>query len=158
MLFCWGLAGTGFRGVIFRGGSQAIIVELFENRTNVIRVESNLTNDVINEITRLRKSALVKNREDADAILTGTITSITSTTVSRTTTLTANERRVRMTAVVSLTGRDGTELWRRELSDSEIYEVDGDDRQRTELNEREALARASTKLAQRIYNGLTLDF
>lgn len=150
--------GYRFSGGNFPGGSQAIFVEFFENRTNVIRVESILTNDVINEITRLRKSSLVKRRKNADAVLTGTITSITESTVSRTTTLTANERRVTLRTVASLTAIDGTELWRRELFDSETFQVDSDDKQRTELNRREALARASRKLAQRIYNGLTEDF
>lgn len=154
------LAGCGYRfsGGSFPGGSETIYVELFGNRTNVILIESALTNDVINEITRLRRSSLVKRRRDADAVLSGTITSISVATVSRTTTITANERRVTITVVASLTGKDGSELWRRTLTDNEVFAVDPDDRQRTDLNRLEALERASSKLAQRIYNGLTEDF
>ena len=153
-----GGCGYRFSGGDYPGGTRTISVELFENRTNVTRIESVLTNDIINEITRLRRASLVERQADADAVLTGTITSITVTTVSRTTALTANERRVIMTTVVSLTSHDGTELWRREMSDSQTFGVDTDDKQRTELNKQEALTRASRKLAQRIYNGLTEDF
>jgi outer membrane lipopolysaccharide assembly protein LptE/RlpB len=154
------LAGCGYRfsGGSYPGGSQTIYVELFENRTNVIRIESALTNDIINEITRLRRNSLLTRLRDAEAVLSGTITSITVSTVSRITTITANERRVTLTTVVSLTGKDGSELWRRTLADNEVYAVDPDDRQRTDLNQRAALERISNKLAQRIYNGLTEDF
>jgi hypothetical protein len=154
------LAACGYRfsGGSYPGDTQTIYVDLFENRTNVIRVESALTNDVINEITRLRKSSLVKRRRDADAVLSGTITAVSVSTVARTSTITANERRVTLAVVVSLTDKSGSELWRRRLSDNETYAVDPDDKQRTELNKQEALERASSKLAERIYNGLTEDF
>ncbi|GAB6908046.1 hypothetical protein JCM12296A_38850 [Desulfosarcina cetonica] len=149
-------AGSGS----FPGGATRIFIPMLENRTSEIGVESRFTNNLIYEFIRNRKSALAKSRASADAILSGTIVSISVENISRSTISNAIERRV--TAVLSLrlvSTTDGRTLWASgNLSERQAYTVASGSKAATDQNKSEAIAEVSRKLAESAYSLLTDNF
>jgi hypothetical protein len=69
-------------------------------------VETTMTNALIDELTRRRQDMVVAV-DEADAVLSGTINGLTTETLSRSATLIAVERRLVVTASITLTDRHG---------------------------------------------------
>lgn len=160
------LAGVmifGSCGYKFTGGGelpkgvQTVFVDLFENRSREVDFETQLTNDLTNEFILKRKEALVSENK-AEAILTGTIVSINSTTISQTKKGASVERRVSMVLNVNLIDRQGETIWRRKgINDHEEYLVGGSSSE-TDANLQDALIVLSERMAEQVYNMLTEDF
>jgi len=68
------------------------------------------TNNLTYQFTR-SKVLRVVDEKTADAVLSGTITSMRTQTISYTTNYDSDERRVRVTLNLSLKSRDGKVLW-----------------------------------------------
>lgn len=154
------LSGCGYG---FSGGGpfpfniKRLAVDVFENRTRETGLETTVTNDLVYEITRSRQVELVR-KDGADAVMVGVLKSLSDETISRSGTITANERRVVLTVDVRLEGPDGQALRRVEgLVENEAYVV-GSDSAGTEANRKAALAVLSRRLAEKIYARLTEDF
>jgi TolB-like protein len=145
--------GCGYR---FTGGGefpsriQSIFIPVFENRTAETGIENVVTNDFIYEMTRSRKVSVVE-REAADAVFWGVITSVSTQTMSRSGTQVPLERRVRMFLDLKLTDRQGKILWAsRDLSDDETYQV-SPDKFSTEQRKRLAINTLSKRMAEMVY-------
>jgi outer membrane lipopolysaccharide assembly protein LptE/RlpB len=160
LLLAVGLTGCGYR---FSGTGdlpesvQRVAVPMFDNPTGETGVEQIFTNDVIYELTRGGLTT-VAPRADPEAVLYGRIASITTETISRSTTITATERRLSVTLTVHMLAEDGrmlTDVTR--LSDSQTYPV-ATDPLVTEENRRAALRKLSQRMAEKVYYRLTDDF
>ena len=153
-------SACGYRfvgGGSFPSGIRAVFVEVFENRTAETGVENILTNELIYEISRDTNTYLA-GKNGAEGILSGSITSISTETVSWRGQNTAVERRLTARINIKLTDPAGKVVWSREgVSGTETYPVD-EDKQATEENKREAIALLFNRLAEGIYNQLTSDF
>jgi outer membrane lipopolysaccharide assembly protein LptE/RlpB len=161
MLALWVLlGGCNYR---FAGGGElpgkisTVAVPIFENRTSETGVESQFTNDLIFEMNRNGRAVLDVN-QNPEAILTGIIRSVRIEPVSRTTSQSAVERRIRFSVDMKLTGSDGRIIWqRRGITDNQTYSVVNDQIQ-TNRNKQEAIVELSQRLAERIHNTLVENF
>jgi outer membrane lipopolysaccharide assembly protein LptE/RlpB len=144
--------GCGYR---FTGGGnfplniKSIFVPVFENKTSETGIETIITNDFIFELTRSSKVSVVE-KETADAVLWGVITSVSAQTVSRSGRQTPLERRVKMLLNLKLTDQQGKVLWAiRGFSDDETYVV-ARDKFTTEKNKTNAIKTLSKRMAEMI--------
>jgi len=155
------LTGCGYRlagrGEL-PGNTQTISVRMLENRSSETGVETLITNALINELNRRRRGSVV-NADRADAVLAGTIESITWDTVSHSGINTASERRVYATISLTLTDRSGKVLWKRTgLTGEQAYTVVNDNKSATEFNRRQAISILAGQVAENVYRRLTDNF
>ncbi len=138
-------------------GITSISIEMFENRTSETGVETIITNDLIYEFTR-HEQVVLTGKDKADAVLTGVIISISSRTISRKGEYTSNERRLELKVDLQLKDKSGGVIWfAKDVSDNEAYKV-LTKKQATERNKKVAIERLSKRLAENIFNRLTVDF
>lgn len=162
VLFCIGVVtGCGYqfagRGDL-PGGIQTLAIQMLENRTSETGIETIVTNALVNELNRRRQGSVV-NVDKADAVLSGTIESISWGTVSRSGINTASERRVYATLSLTLTDNTGTVLWKRSgLKAAEAYAVSTGDKTETESSRRQAISTLSEQMAEYVYRRLTDNF
>ena len=165
-LVCGGaltLGACGYRFTTsgqFPSDVQRIFVTIFENKTSQIGVENVLADAVTNEFTtRTNAAAVAGNRRTADAVLSGTITSLQISPISRPAETVTEEARVVITVDARLTSSVGTEIWNAgQVTATETYKVLQNDNQITEFNKNAALERAAVRLAEKLYNRLVDDF
>jgi outer membrane lipopolysaccharide assembly protein LptE/RlpB len=155
-------SGCGYRftgGGNLPAGVERVFMVIFDNRTSEIGVENDLAASLANTFSTLGpRNVLVSDRENADAELSGTISSVEIYTVSRRTETVSAERRVVITVSANLISTDGRNLWRSDaLSVSQAYRVAGEN-QETEADKRAAIRQAADLLADKIYNSLTSNF
>jgi len=163
MLLLIGLLLVGGCGYKFTGGGelpkgvQTIFIDLFENRSRDVDLETQLANDLTNEFILKRKKALVAENK-AEAILTGTIVAVSSSTISQTKQGASVERRLRMVVNVELRNRQSEIIWQRKrIIDNEEYLVGGSSSE-TDANRDEALTVLTERMAEQIFNKLTDEF
>jgi outer membrane lipopolysaccharide assembly protein LptE/RlpB len=162
LLLCAGLAlGCGYqlagRGEL-PGNVQTIAVRMLKNRSSETGVETLVTNALINELNRRRQGSVIAV-ERADAVLDGTIQSLSWDTISHRGINTASERRVYATVALTLTDRSGNVLWERSgLQAEQAYIVVDGDKTRTEFNRRQAIAALAEKMAGYVYRRMTDNF
>ena len=155
------LAGCGYRFTgsgTFPDGVNHVFVEVLENKTSESGIENTITRNLINEFTLREKEAFVGNINEADSILSGTVSRIAFHTIVAKGKDSALERRVTVWVSLKLTDREGSLLWAaKDLSDNEAYRV-VEDKNVTERNKRDAIGLASRRIAERALNRLTDDF
>lgn len=150
----YGLAGRGQ----LPGGIQTIAVRLLDNRSSVTGIETTFTNALINEINQRRQGSVV-DPPKADAILAGSIESLTWDTVTRKGTNIASERRVYASLSLTLTDGQGHVLWERSgLRAEQAYAVVEGNKTSTENNRRQAIGILSEQMAESVYRRLTDHF
>ncbi len=148
-------AGSGS----FPAGVSRIFVTLLENRSAETGVESRFTNDLIFEFTRNRKESLAQERSAADAILSGTIVSLSVENISRATISAAVERRVTGILTLRLESQEGRLLWSSgNIVERQTYAVVDGNKTATDQNKSEAIAAVSIRTAESAFNRLTDDF
>jgi outer membrane lipopolysaccharide assembly protein LptE/RlpB len=155
------LTGCGYRlagrGEL-PGNTQTIAVRILENRSSETGVETLITNALINELNRRRRGSVV-SMDRADAVLAGTIESITWDTVAHRGINVASERRVYATISLTLIDRSGNVLWKRPgLSGEQAYTVVNDNKSATEFNRRKAISILAEQVAENVYRRLTDNF
>ena len=155
-----GSCGYRFSGdVTLPSGVDHIQITILSNPTSEAGIENIITAQLIAEFTRRNPGVLVSRRADADAVLSGTISSIKIWTASRRGEQIPNERRVVLKVSLKLTTTDGKELWRvRNLSNTEVYPIDQTNPLVTEKNKRAAIAVLAQKIAETSYDLLTQNF
>ena len=163
LLIMWAVVGScGYRfagDVSLPSDVDHIQVTILSNPTSEAGIENIVTAQLIAEFTRRNPGALVSRRADADAVLSGAISSIKIWTVSRRGQQIPNERRVELKVNLKLTTTDGKELWRvRNLSSSEVYPIDQTNALATEKNKQDAISVLSEKIAEITYDRLTENF
>jgi outer membrane lipopolysaccharide assembly protein LptE/RlpB len=113
---------------------------------------------LINELNRRRQGS-VTSPDRADAVLSGTIDSLSWDTVAHRGVNTAAERKVYATISLTLTDHSGKVLWKRSgLSGSQAYAVIGDNKTATEINRRQAVGVLAEQVAENVYRRLTDNF
>jgi flagellar hook-basal body complex protein FliE len=159
-ILCLLVTACGYRfsgGGDLPGGTKKLNIGIFENRTNENGLESSIANDLIYQFTRFGNLQLTEKAE-ADAFLTGTIKSVQSVTISHENANTSLERRIQVTLSVKLSSTEGGLIWSdNAISAYETYAV-GTIKAQTEKNKKSALAKLSSRVAERIYYRLTDNF
>jgi len=136
---------------------EQVAVGVFENRSGEIGVEGIISNDIIYEFTRNGKN-FTYGSKTAEATLSGSVLSVTTGSVSRDNIHDVAERRVTVRISLKLVDAGGTALWQVSgLSENEVYPV-GADKGTTEMYKREAIAKLSRRLAEKVYFQMTDDF
>jgi outer membrane lipopolysaccharide assembly protein LptE/RlpB len=140
------------------GGAQHLFVDIFENRTNLLGLETTVTNAVVFEFTRRSKQSMVSDRADADLIMRGIIRSVELGTAVARFKDSAGARTVALTLDVQMVAPDGKVKWSATgLSDSDTYVV-SEDKFLSQDKQRATLAVVATRIAERIYNRFTDNF
>lgn len=155
------LTGCGYRlagrGEL-PGKVQSVAVRMLVNRSSETGVETLMTNALINELNRRRQGS-VTAPDRADAVLSGTIDSLSWDTVAHRGVNTAAQRKVYATVSLTLTHRSGKVLWQRSgLGGAQAYTVIGDNKTATEINRRQAIAVLAEQVAENVYRRLTDNF
>lgn len=140
------------------GGVQRVFVAVLDNRTAETGIETILSNDLIHEFTR-GGNPVSRNRQGADAVLTGRIADLRIDTVSRRGTQISLSRRVVLSVDLSLTGPSDSILWAvNRVSESQVYDIVEGNKPATEQKRRMAIKTLSKRLAETVYNRLTAGF
>mgnify|MGYP000282608440 CR=1 FL=1 len=140
------------------GGAQLLYVDIFENRTNQLGLETTVTNAVVFEFMKRGKQSMVSDRESADLVMKGVIRSVElSTDVARYRDQ-GGARSVSLTLDVQLVAPDGRVAWSAVgLTDSDTYVV-SEDKFLSQDKQRATLAVVATRIAEKIYNRFTDNF
>lgn len=156
------LAACGYHfagGGSFPAGVTRIYITMLENRSSEAGIESTFTGDLMYEFTRNRKSAIADDRESAEAVLSGTISRISTANISRSSISTALERRVIVTLNLRLISPDGQVIWSSgDIVEDEDYIVVSENKTATDHNKRKALLEVSRKMAEAAFSRMTDDF
>ncbi len=149
----YSFTGSGY----LPAGVKTVFITILKNNTSETGIENIFTNDLIYEFTRNRKGALA-GRDEADALLQGSIKSMSVETISHIGADTSLERRVTIAVSLKLTDQEGKIIWSAEdVSAKEAYSV-ASDKITTEHNRRDAISVLSKRVAEKVYNRLTDDF
>ena len=132
-------------------GIHSLAIPIFSNRTDQTGVETDVTQALAAKFISSKRLA-VTTRNSADALLTGTVKSFSTTPVAVTTsTQVSTEYRATLTIEFTFEGKkDGKVLFREEMSDWRNYPVVSD-LNTMEQNKQEAIRRISALLAERIH-------
>lgn len=156
--------GCGYRlegGGFINNDVTRVSVAIFENKTTESRAGISFTNELIREITA-KTNTIVVEADNATRKISGTVQSITFSTLSRSSSENVTEREVKAKVDVVLTGAGGKILWSvKNFSATESYQVSDkvsgitvDD----EANKREAVDLIAERVAERLVSQMTNDF
>ena len=147
------LAGGGF---VYNDVAR-VSVAIFENKSTESRAGISFTNERIREITA-KTDTIIVDAGNATRKISGTVQSITFSTLSRSSSEDVTERQVNAKVDVVLTGAGGKILWSvKNFSANESYEVSSstvDD----DANKREAVDLIAERVAERLVSQMTNDF
>ncbi len=147
------LAGGGF---VYNDVAR-VSVAIFENKSTESRAGISFTNELIREITA-KTDTIVVGAGNATRKISGSVQSITFSTLSRSSSEDVTERQVNAKVDVVLTGAGGKILWSvKNFSANESYEVSSstvDD----DANKREAVDLIAERVAERLVSQMTNDF
>jgi hypothetical protein len=157
-----GLFGCGYHfvgnDVRAPGNIESIAVGVVENKTTIVGLETIFTNQLLNEFIRTQRLA-VKPPTEADAILSGVITSIETSAIAHLDPEKTLETRVTVGLSLTLKQREsGKILWENK---SLSYYQDYTDRAlplATSENRRLAVAYIANFLAQKVYQEIFASF
>lgn len=162
LVFCCLLGGCGYhlagtRDDTLQGTRKSIAIPVFANKSYRPALETILTESLIHEFA-LRTGGKVVDEEDADLLLTGTVTTYSTTPVSYTASDTIKEYRADVTVDATiLDKRRHKVIWKGVLVESQIYPIDTDIA--LQINrEQAALREISRKIALRLYQKIGGDF
>lgn len=137
---------------------HSVFIEPFTNKTTEPFIENQLTNEVRDQFSRRRTLEVLSSSDDADAILTGVVTSYRTHSVTYDKDDDITEYRVTMNVSATLTRSNGEEvLWQGLVSWNEEFFA-SDDRAEQDYRESEAQDDVSRRLAQEVYNRMTDNF
>lgn len=139
-----------------RSGIQSLSIPPFENRTRQVGIETLFTNDLVYEVGRGERVAIVGPKA-ADAVVRGVIKGLEANTISRQNLNVSLERRVYVTVELTIMDRKGKSVWNYDLREDEVYFVEAD-KVSTEANLRAALATISRRIAEKFHYRFTQAF
>ena len=152
--------GCGYRlvgGSFINNDVNRVSVAIFENKSIESRAGISFTNELIREITA-KTDTIVLGAGSTTHKISGTVQSITFSTLSRSSSEDVTERQVNAKVDVVLTGAGGKILWSvKNFSATESYQVSSssvDD----EANKREAVDLIAERVAERLVSQMTNDF
>ncbi len=150
------LSGCGYtlsNGGVLPGGVTRVAVAMFENQSSESGAETTFTSSLIKELLQ-KSDAMVVERNGADAVITGTIRSITIAALTRNADDEVVERQVSSVIDLDLVDVNGDKIWSvHNFSADEAYTVTSsnllDEAAKTEAIERIA-ARISERIVDRM--------
>ncbi len=149
------IPGCGYRfsereGGLPQGGTS-LYVDLFENRTHEPYLEDLVTNAVVARFARKPELDIVENWNAADLVLTGTVTSYSTTAISYNAQDNITEYRADISVAATLRrASDGKALWKGTVSWNDEYRTDPD---KSIQDDRETAAQQliAERLAEELY-------
>ena len=139
-------------------GVRRIHVAVLDNPTAETGIEVFLTNDLISELNR-HGYHTARNREGGDAVLSGRITDLRIDSIAYRDPHSAISGRVNLSLRLSLTDAEGVTLWSvNGVAANQAYDIVSDDKHATEENRRIAIRSISKRLAETVYDSLTMGF
>lgn len=156
------VCGCGYslpgRGESLPDDIQRVLVEPFKNKTTEPFLETQLTNEIRDQFSRRRSLEVVSDAEQADAILSGTITSYRASSVSYDRNDDITEYRATMVVQAELIRANGEDvIWQGSVTWKEEFFAN-DDRAQQDYNETLAQEDLNRRLAQEVYNRITDNF
>ena len=146
-------AGGGY----IRNTVATVAVPVMENHSTETTADVAFTNAVIREIIEKTDTEIV-DEKSADAVLKGSIRSISFATLSRATTETVLERRVTATLDVKLINSEGDVIWSvSDFSTDDDYMV-SDDQATDDTNREAAIDEIAERSAERLIGKLLVNF
>lgn len=153
-------AGCGYRlegGGYLHQGVTRVGVAVFENNSSQTRAGIHFTNELIREIQEETDTQVV-DPADAPRRIKGIVKAITFSTLSRSSTETVVERRIRAVVDVQLLDTDKDILWSvNNFSSTESFLVDADNIN-DEANISEAIEIIAQRIAERIVSQMMAGF
>lgn len=137
---------------------KTIAIPMFGNETNEVGMEGLVTEQIRYQFSNSQILKLAA-RADADAVMIGSITSISSDDITLTTRTTSEYRRVSIAITVKVVRSDnGKLLYRGSASQSRNYFISANDNTSTEQARREALRLAARDMGQVVHDGVLQNF
>jgi hypothetical protein len=152
-------------GYHFQGGGtnlppdvRSVAVPIFANRTKQTGIESEVTSALVDKFISAKRLS-VSGQNSADALLTGTVKSFTTTSVAVTggTQITTGYRATLTVEIIFRRQRDGKTFFKEELSEWWNYPVVSD-LAITENNKKDAIRHISLLLADKIHELILENF
>ncbi|MCG8632875.1 MAG: LPS assembly lipoprotein LptE [Desulfobacterales bacterium] len=154
------VAGCGYKlagGGYLNEDVARVAVAVFENNSSESRAGISFTNELVTEITQKSDTEVV-DQSKTTRVITGTIRSITFSTLSRSSTEDVTERQVTAVVDVKLSGPDGEILWSVSgFSAKESYTV-SDDTVDDEANKSDAVDTIAERVAERLVSQMLSNF
>ncbi len=140
------------------GGVKTLYVEMLANATYKPFLENDVTNAVVERFSRNPRLQIVEDRNRADAILSGTITSYSRRALSYDQNDEIAEYRSRMTLAAVLRRADNAEaLWKGNVDWAEEYRSNSD-KTLQENRENAAIQAIGQRLAEELYSRIVDNF
>jgi hypothetical protein len=158
------LAGCGYSfspgGEYIDKDIRTVYVETFANRTSEANIEATFRSAFIDQFRKSSRFKLADRREDADAVLKGSINNLSVSHLSYSTADVAKEDRATVTMELVFEERkDRKIIWSNSaFSWYGDFSVVSTDTLRTEVNKRSALDKLATDLADRAYRLIMSGF
>lgn len=131
------------------GNVSRISVTMFENHSFETGAESIFTSALIKELLQ-KSDAMVVDRKRAEAIITGTVRSITVGALTRTADDTVLERQVSAVIDLDMVNLNGEVIWTvRNFSSNEVFTAMSDNAL-DEAGKREAIEKIADRISERI--------
>ena len=162
LIFCLAAAGCGYHfagtGGQAPGEIQSIAIDVLDNRTAEIGLETTFTNAIINEFVRWKRLP-VKPRNEAEAVLAGSIARINTREVSHFGRDKTATTRVTITLALTLKRVETDEiLWKtKNLSYFDEY-VETGNALDTAILRRDSLRKIAEFLAEKIHRDMFEEF
>jgi len=154
LLSACGYRFSGGEGLL-SGSVHSVSVRIFENNSRWSDLDVIVTNDVIEQLRQSRSVNFVQN--SLEHILCGTIERVRVDTLSRSSDGSPQEKFVEINLSVYLTDRNQKKIWKTFLTDRENYYPD-QNHELTLKAKKQAMARVSERLAERVLNELGQGF
>lgn len=139
-------------------GGRTLRVELFDNRTSEPYLDTILADEITAQFARSRLVEVTEMRDAADLLVTGTITSFSSSALAYNPKDNISEYRAQLKANAKLLRRsDNAILWQGNLSRSETYSS-RDDKSLQRTSESLAARVAARRMAEDLMARLLEDF
>ena len=133
----------------FPGNVSRISVTMFENQSFETGAESIFTSALIRELLQ-KSDAMVVGRDKAEAVITGTVRSITVGALTRTADDAVVERQVSEVIDLDMVDSNGEVIWSvRSFSSSEVFTARSDNAM-DEAGKREAIQIIAERISERI--------
>ncbi len=141
-------------------GGKNIYVDVFSNNTATANIETAFRNAFIDQFIKGRNFKIVNTRAGADLFLKGDIKNLVITPLAYRGDSLAVEKRITVTLVLTLEGREAKKIiWRAEnFSHWGDFTIDGNNILAGQINQKNALTKLANDLAERAYRMMVTDF
>lgn len=131
---------------------------MLKNNTGEFGVEVIATNALIYEFSR-NGVAVVRDADMADAVLSGSVSSLRTETIARKTSNISSERRVYVNLDLKMMTSSGRIIWSgRGITDRETYRATSGSDSPTDMNKKRAVEDLLNRLSETVYQQITDDF